>query len=387
MYSEEQITSFKNRSTPFYFYDLELFQKTLDHIKVHGLSKGYHVHYALKANSHPKILTHVLEAGLSADCVSGGEVQRAIECGFSPNQIAFAGVGKRDAEIQLGLKHNIFCFNVESIQELQVINELAADFEYDAKVALRINPNVDAKTHKYITTGLKENKFGINERDLPEIFNLLPSLTNIKLIGIHFHIGSQIQKIEPFTKLCSRANEINELFEKKGHNLSVINVGGGFGIDYSDPDRNEIPDFKHFFGTFEKHIQLKPNQELHFELGRSIVGQTGSLITRVLYTKSGLEKNFVIIDAGMTELIRPALYQAKHEIQIISDYNGRSLEKYDVVGPICESSDLFRSEYELPKVQRGDVLAIRSCGAYGEVMKSQYNLRHNIGTVFSDEIK
>lgn len=387
MFSEQQIDLFQNRSTPFYFYELELFRQSLDQIKIHGLSKGYHIHYALKANSHPKILEQVLKAGLSADCVSGGEVQRAIECGFSPEQIAFAGVGKRDPEIQLGLEHDIFCFNVESLQELQVINELAVNADRTAKVALRINPNVDAKTHKYITTGLKENKFGINERDLPEIFELLPSLKNIALIGIHFHIGSQIEDIEPFTKLCGRANELNELFENKGFKLSIINVGGGFGIDYSDPDGNGIPNFEHFFGTFEKNIKLKDHQELHFELGRSIVGQSGSLITRVLFTKSGLEKNFAIVDAGMTELIRPALYQAKHEIQIISDHNERPSKKYDVVGPICESSDLFRSDYDLPELHRGDILAIRSCGAYGEVMKSQYNLRHNIGTVFSDEIE
>lgn len=386
MFSEQQIDSFKNRSTPFYFYDLELFQRSLDQIKKHGLSKGYHVHYALKANSHPRILEIVLNSGLSADCVSGGEVERALECGFEPKKIAFAGVGKRDLEIKLGLKNDIFCFNVESFQELQVINELAGGFEHQAKVALRINPNVDARTHKYMTTGLKENKFGINERDLPGIFELLPSLDNVKLIGIHFHIGSQIEEIEPFKKLCGRANEINDLFESKGFKLSVVNVGGGFGIDYSDPDENPIPDFELFFRTFEKHIKLKANQELHFELGRSIVGQTGSLITRVLFTKSGLEKNFAIVDAGMTELIRPALYQAKHEIQLISEHNGRASKKYDIVGPICESSDLFRSEYNLPEVQRGDIMAIRSCGAYGEVMKSQYNLRHNIGTLFSDEI-
>jgi len=385
MFSKNHIAAFEKRDTPFYYYDLDLFQKTLDQIKVYGLSKGYHIHYALKANSHPRILKIVLESGLSADCVSGGEVQRAIDCGFSPEQIAFAGVGKRDSEIKLGLKHNIFCFNVESLQELQVINELASSIDYKAKIALRINPNVDAKTHKYITTGLKENKFGINERDLPEIFELLPSLTNLDLIGIHFHIGSQIEDLKPFTELCSRANELNQLFEDKGYNLKVINVGGGFGIDYINPDENEIPDFEHFFDTFEKHIKLKPGQELHFELGRSIVGQAGSLISRVLFTKSGLEKDFAIIDAGMTELIRPALYQAKHEIQLISEQRNRISKKYDVVGPICESSDLFRSNYELPEVKRGDIIAIRSCGAYGEVMKSQYNLRHNIGTYFSDE--
>ena len=387
MFTDQQVDAFKNRGTPFYYYDLELFRQTLEQIKVHGLSKGYHIHYALKANSHPRILSEVIKAGLSADCVSGGEVQRAIECGFSPEHIAFAGVGKRDIEIKIGLKNNIFCFNVESLQELQVIDELAAEANTTARVALRINPNVDAKTHKYITTGLKENKFGINEKDLPEFFELLPSLINIDLIGIHFHIGSQIQDLEPFTKLCDRANELNELFERKNYKLTVINVGGGFGIDYTDPDTNGIPDFENFFETFEKHIKLKPHQELHFELGRSIVGQMGSLITRVLFTKSGIEKKFAIIDAGMTELIRPALYQAKHEIQLLGDAGDRGANTYDIVGPICESSDTFRTDLKMPEIKRGDLLAIRSCGAYGEVMKSRYNLRHDIGTVFSDEIE
>ena len=386
MFSNYQLDSFKDRTTPFYFYDLNLFRKTLDQINEHGVSKGYHVHYALKANSHPRILDEVIKAGLSADCVSGGEVERAIECGFSPNKIAFAGVGKRDIEIEIGLKNNILCFNVESVQELEVINELASHNNRTAKIALRINPNVDANTHKYITTGLKENKFGINEKDLPDIFELLPSLNHIELIGIHFHIGSQIEKLKPFKELCLRANELNELFENKGYKLTVINVGGGFGINYSSPDSSGIPDFKKFFETFEKHLKLKSHQQLHFELGRSVVGQAGSLSTRVLYTKTGIEKNFAIIDAGMTELIRPALYQAKHEIQIISDQSGRPNKQYDIVGPICESSDVFRTDYEIPELKRGDILAIRSCGAYGEVMKSQYNLRHEIGTAFSDEI-
>lgn len=387
MFSNYQLDSFKDRTTPFYFYDLNLFRKTLDQIKEHGVSKGYHVHYALKANSHPRILAEVIKAGLSADCVSGGEVERAIECGFSPDKIAFAGVGKRDIEIEIGLDNNIQCFNVESVQELEVINELASQNNQIAKIALRINPNVDANTHKYITTGLKENKFGINEKDLPGIFELLPSLNNIELIGIHFHIGSQIEELEPFKKLCLRANELNEYFESKGFKLSIINVGGGFGINYSSPNGGGIPDFKKFFGTFERFIKLKSHQQLHFELGRSVVGQSGSLITRVLYTKTGIEKNFAIIDAGMTELIRPALYQAKHEIQIISDQSGRPNKQYDIVGPICESSDVFRTDYEIPELKRGDILAIRSCGAYGEVMKSQYNLRHEIGTAFSDEME
>ncbi|MEP1307765.1 MAG: diaminopimelate decarboxylase [Balneola sp.] len=385
MFSEQQVHSFSQRNTPFYFYNLELLSQTLEQIKLHGVSNGYHIHYALKANSHPKILSFILNSGLSADCVSGGEVQRALDCGFSPDQIAFAGVGKRDQEIELGLKNDIFCFNVESVQELKVINELAIKFNRVANIALRLNPNVDAKTHKYITTGLSENKFGINEEDLPQIFELLPKLSGIKLIGIHFHIGSQIEDIEPFTRLCSRANELNNRFETEGFKLDIINVGGGFGINYTDPDGGGIPDFEHFFGTFKKHIKLKEHQHLHFELGRSVIGQSGSLITRALFTKTGRQKNFVIVDAGMTELIRPALYQAKHEIQLISENKDRKKSYYDVVGPICESSDTFRTNLELPEITRGDLLAIRSCGAYGEVMKSQYNLRHDIGTVFSDD--
>ena len=375
-----------NRSTPFYYYNLNLLQQTLQEIKKHGLSKGYHIHYALKANPHLKLLELIKNAGLSADCVSGGEVQRAIDAGFEPNQIAFAGVGKRDSEIQLGLDQDILCFNVESIEELKVINELARASDKKARVALRLNPNVDAKTHKYITTGLKENKFGINEEDLPLMFELVPQLTHIDLVGIHFHIGSQIENLEPFKKLCFRANELNDLFETNGFNLSIINVGGGFGISYSNPDEQSVPDFKHYFETFEQFINLKPHQELHFELGRAITGQCGNLITKVLYTKTGREKNFAIVDAGMTELIRPALYQAEHEIQLLNHTTNRTEKEYDVVGPICESSDLFRSDYKLPELKRGDYLAIKSCGAYGEVMKSNYNLRHDIGTVFSDEI-
>ncbi len=385
MITSQQFDSFSSKETPFYFYDLEVLDKTLNQIQKHGISKGYHIHYALKANPHPKILQKILAAGLDADCVSGGEIQRALDCGFKSDQIAYAGVGKRDSEIELGLQNDIFCFNVESVQELKVLNELAAKHDKKARVALRLNPNVDAKTHKYITTGLNENKFGINEEDLPLIFELLPILNSIQLIGIHFHIGSQIVNLKPFEDLCSRANDLNQLFHDKGYTLSVINVGGGYGINYSDPDTKGIPDFEHFFGTFEKHINLKEGQELHFELGRAIVGQSGNLVTRVLFTKTGREKNFAIVDAGMTELIRPALYQAKHEIQLLSQSNGRANQTYDVVGPICESSDLFRSDYHLPELQRGDLLAIRSCGAYGEVMKSTYNMRHEIGTYFSDE--
>lgn len=384
MFTKKVITAFQQDTTPFYYYDLELLRATLEEIKKHGLSKGYHIHYALKANHQPRLLEEIRLAGLSADCVSGGEIQRALDCGFSPSQIAFAGVGKRDSEIRLGLENDIFCFNVESGQELHVINDLAGESDKVARVALRLNPNVNANTHKYITTGLQENKFGINEQDLEQILLDLPAMENVKLIGIHFHIGSQIEEFEPFKELCDRANQLNNRFEDAGFKLEVINVGGGFGIDYSNPDSKAIPDFEYYFNLFEQHIQLKPHQSLHFELGRSIVGQCGSLITQVLFTKTGREKTFAVVDTGMTELIRPALYQAIHEIDVLT--SELPIQKYDVVGPICESSDTFRKDLELPELERGDLLAIRSTGAYGEVMKSQYNLRQGIHSVFSDDL-
>jgi diaminopimelate decarboxylase len=384
MFPSEVTDFFRTQKTPFYYYDLDVLNTTLDQIKQHGLSKGYHIHFALKANNQLKILKLIKEAGFGADCVSGGEVQRAIDSGFSADEIAFAGVGKSDEEIRLGLKHDIFCFNCESKQELEVIDELAGKMGKTARIALRLNPNVEADTHRYITTGLKENKFGINASDLDDVLDQLPALKNLKLIGIHFHIGSQIENFTPFEELCGRANMLNDHIENRGFELSVINVGGGFGINYTHPNDNAIPDFERFFGLFEDRIKLKDHQQLHFELGRSVGGQCGSLITRVLYTKYGETKNFAIVDAGMTELIRPALYQAAHRIDVLTS-NKRN-KNYDVVGPICESSDTFRTDISISEVERGDLIAIRSAGAYGEVMRSAYNLREANPSVYSDEI-
>lgn len=384
MFPDQIIDSLRGLKTPFYYYDLDVLHNTLASVKEHGLSKGYHIHFALKANHQTRLLELIRKNGLGADCVSGGEITRAIEAGFTPDEIAFAGVGKSDDEILLALEHDIFCFNCESPQELEVINALATKLGKQARVALRLNPNVNAETHHYITTGLNENKFGINEEDLDDVLDKLPELENLELIGIHFHIGSQVEKLEPFRQLCSRANELNDYIESKGFKLTVINVGGGFGINYSDPSGHSIPDFESFFGLFDEHIVLKDHQKLHFELGRSIIGQSGSLITKVLYTKSGRAKNFAVVDAGMTELIRPALYQATHNIDVLT--SDLPAKKYDVVGPICESSDTFRKDIEIPELHRGDLVAIRSCGAYGEVMKSQYNLRPQIASVYSDEL-
>lgn len=384
MYPNHIISVLQNYKTPYYFYDMDVLKNTLGEIQTHGLAKGYHVHFALKANNQIRLLQLIKEAGLGADCVSGGEVQRAIDSGFSPDDIAFAGVGKSDDEIRLGLSHDIFCFNCESVQELEVLNDLAALQDKKARVALRLNPNVKADTHKYITTGLNENKFGINEKDLDSVLELLPSLKHLKLIGIHFHIGSQIENFTPFEELCTKANALNTYIEEKGFSLSVINVGGGFGINYEHPNDQSVPDFKRFFELFEDNIQLRDHQELHFELGRSVIGQAGSLITRVLYTKKGLSKNFAVVDAGMTELIRPALYEAKHRVDVLTSVKDKLT--YDVVGPICESSDTFRKDINIPEVTRGDLVAIRSSGAYGEVMRSSYNLRDANPSVFSDDI-
>lgn len=361
--------------TPFYYYDTALLQATLDTIR-HEIAQhpNYHVHYALKANANPKLLHIIQQAGLGADCVSGGEVQAAIDAGFPADKLVYAGVGKSDREILTALKHNIFCFNVESVPELQVINELAAREGKVAHVCLRINPDVEAHTHAHIVTGKAENKFGIALNDMLHVVRLANELPNIDFEGLHFHIGSQITDMQDYVALCERVNAIQDQLNQLNIYPSVINVGGGLGVDYQEPEQNPIADFRTYFQVFAQHLKMRPNQSLHFELGRSVVAQCGSLITQVLYVKQATSKRFVIVDAGMTELIRPALYQAKHKIVNLTSQSEQQ-EKYDVVGPICESSDVFDKDLLLPITQRGDILAIRSAGAYGESMASTYNCR------------
>lgn len=382
MFDSSTISRFRELKTPFYYYDLKLLHDALDQVKKHGLSKGYHVHFAIKANFNLPILEVVREAGLGIDCVSGKEIERAIEAGFTPKQIAFAGVGKTDEEIRTGLKHNIFSFNCESLQEIEVLNDLAAEAGKTANVSIRLNPNVEAKTHKYITTGLSENKFGVNPEHLPKLFEMLPELEAISLTGIHFHIGSQIRELKPFEDLCEKVNLLQDRFEEEGIRLTHVNVGGGYGINYEDPDAEPYPDFESFFNLFERNLKLRDGQQVHFELGRSIVGQCGSLISQALFIKEGITTNFAVIDAGMTELIRPALYQAAHSVDVLT--SNREEKTYDVVGPICETSDTFRKGIQLPEIQRGDLVAIRSAGAYGEVMSSGFNLREKAKAVYSD---
>lgn len=382
MFSQNRIALFQNQPTPFYVYDLGLLDQTLAACTAASKSSNFHVYYALKANSNHEILSRILNSNLGADCVSGNEVKRALETGFAPAEIVFAGVGKTDAEMLLALANDIFCFNCESLPELEVLAQLANGLNRKARVALRINPNVQANTHHYITTGLEENKFGINIHELPEVLECLNKFPQIELIGIHFHIGSQIMDMNVFKSLCTRVNEIQEWFASRRINLQIINVGGGLGIDYYDVDNNLIPDFKTYFDIFSKFLTVRPGQQVHFELGRALVAQCGSLMSRVLYVKKGVNTNFAILDAGMTELIRPALYQAYHKIQNLTPSPLASNMRYDVVGPVCESSDCFGKALDLPEIKRGDLIAIRSAGAYGEVMASNYNLREREKSIY-----
>ncbi len=379
-----KLTNVGQHDTPYYYYDLPLLAETLNACASASRKYGFHVHYALKANFNDRILGMIRDAGFGADCVSGNEVSKAIELGFSPEKVVFAGVGKSDKEILEALNYGIFCFNAESLQELEVLSELAASVGKKAHVALRVNPNVDAHTHHNITTGLAENKFGINQWELPACAELLSKSPNLWLEGIHFHVGSQITDMNVFKSLCVKVNEISSWFEERGFNLRVLNVGGGLGVDYYDPDTNSIVDFDSYFSVFDQFLERKPNQEVHFELGRALVAQCGALISKVLYVKKGIKKNFLVLDAGMTELMRPALYQAYHKIENITAENQTDTLKYDVVGPICESTDCFGKEVVLPESKRGDLIAIRTAGAYGEVMASHYNLRETIKSVYND---
>lgn len=373
MYNSEIIQNFKSIATPFYCYDLGLLKRTAQIVSNEAKKYDYHVHYAMKANCDDKVLKVLSDAGFGADCVSGNEVHKAIECGFDAQGITFAGVGKTDEEINLGLLHNIFCFNCESIQEMEVINELAEAQNKIATIAIRINPNVDAHTHHYITTGLEENKFGISEWQFEEVIETLKKLHAVKLIAFHFHIGSQITEMHPFESLCERVNFFQDWFAEKGVLVDHINLGGGLGIDYYHPEEHPISAFAEYFSTIHKHLKVRSNQKVHFELGRSMVAQCGSLISKVIYIKGGQKKNFAIVDAGFTDLIRPALYGAYHSISNLTSTEAETT--YDVVGPICESSDVFRKDVVLPETKRGDLLCFHSAGAYGEIMASNYNLR------------
>lgn len=377
------LSAFSTLETPFYYYDIELLRQTLEIVRHEAKKRNFVIHYAIKANANKRILREIASYGLGADCVSGNEIIHALECGFAASKITFAGVGKTYREIMLALENDIFCFNVESLQEIEAIEKAASEKKKKARVALRINPNINADTHQYITTGLSENKFGLNQNDIASAIDIITNSLNIELIGIHFHIGSQITHLNVFADLCHVAEVWEQRIKVKGIELKHINMGGGLGINYDNPNIYPIADFSNYFQVFEKGVK-NSKATIHFELGRAIVGQCGSLITRTTYIKQGENKMFLIVDAGMNDLIRPALYQASHRIENIS--SNRPPETYDVVGPICESSDVFGKNVQLNRTQQNDILAIRSAGAYGESMASQYNCRELITSYFSDSL-
>ena len=378
------VEQFKFIQTPFYYYDTALLRETLEVVKSELKKYDYHLHYAIKANANPRILSIIAENGLGADCVSGGEIQAALDAGIPASKIVFAGVGKADWEINLGLDNDIACFNVESLVELEVINALAEAKNKTATIALRINPDVDAHTHSKITTGIQESKFGINLGLLNGVIDEMLKMNNIRFFGIHFHIGSQITDLSVFRDLCIRADELQDEFEARGLKIDHLNFGGGLGIDYYHPNHLSIPEFENYFALFHKLVNRRQGQQIHFELGRAIVGQCGSLISKVLYVKKGETKQFAVLDAGFTDLIRPAMYNAYHHPENIT--SDEPYETYDIVGPICESSDVFCKDTGINRASRNDLIAFRSAGAYGEIMTSRYNCRALPKSYFSDEL-
>lgn len=378
------VEALKGRPTPFYFYDLPLLDRTLGMVRKEICDHPqWRVHYAVKANANPGILRRIAAAGLGADCVSGGEIRLALEAGFAPEDIVYAGVGKSDWEIELALEKGISRFNVESTAELQVIDEIAGRMGKVAPVCLRVNPNVHAHTHPGITTGMAENKFGIYYGMLPDAVKMARSLSHVRFCGLHFHIGSQILDMVDFEALCGRINALQDHLDRLGIPVGELNVGGGLGIDYEHPNEHPVANFPAYFAVFRKNLKLRPGQALHFELGRSLVAPCGSLICRVLYVKQGATRQFAVVDGSMTELIRPALYHAVHWIENLT--SDQAEQKYDVVGPVCESSDVFGKGVKLNACRRGDLLAIRSAGAYGESMASGYNGRPLPGSVLYSE--
>jgi len=326
--------------------------------------------YSVKANSNVAILRLLARLGAGADIVSGGELARALKAGISPEKIVFSGVGKTPEEIRSALEAGILMFNVESLEELEVLSEVARSLGKRAPFALRVNPNVDPKTHPYITTGLKKNKFGIPEEEALEAYKKAKEHPFLYPIGIDAHIGSQLTSISPFVDALKRLKKLWKEVLSLGIELKYLDMGGGLGIVYSNEEPPPPQDYAQALVKEAKELSAT----LILEPGRVIVGNAGVLITKVLYTKKNVSKKFVIVDAAMNDLIRPALYQAYHEIIPVEEKNGEK-EVVDVVGPICESGDFFARERELPVLKRGDLLAIMSAGAYGFVMSSNYNSR------------
>ncbi len=373
--------------TPLYVYsESQILKNFRDFKNLFADGDGNYVSYAIKANSNLEILKLLSAEGAGASVVSGGELRAALKAGFDPGKITFDGPGKTDEEITLALRSDIFAIDIESIQELSVVNDIAASLGKKARICVRVNPHVDAKTHPYISTGLSHNKFGIPFENAFEAYHLANELSNIEISGIHCHIGSQITTLAPFIEAAiSIAQFISQLKTQDGITIGHINFGGGMGIQYKSTvshdllgteEDNLLPSlFTQSFKNSVLPILSGTGCTFNFEPGRAIVANAGVLLARTLYTKSNLEKHFVIIDASMTELIRPSLYHAYHQIVPLELNKNTSQVTYDVVGPVCESTDFLAQDRSLPKMERGDLLAILSTGAYGYVLASNYNLR------------
>lgn len=370
-------------ATPFYHYDTDLLKNTLETACKEADKYGFKIHFAVKANSEPRILKEISSLGIGSDCVSGWEVERSLQCGFSPESIVFAGVGKTDAEIEFALRNRISMLNIESLQELEVVGDMSGKMGIKTCIALRVNPDIAPDTNHLISTGHSDSKFGITRSELETAAGIAESNENLNLKGIHIHIGSQITDMRFFEYEARVAASIVTDLEAAGHKIDVINLGGGLGIDYENPDKGPIPDFAGYFAAFDKYLH---GRNVHVELGRALVAQCGELVTKVLFTKNAGEgKKYIITDAGMTDLIRPALYGAKHRIENLSAH-GRPEGVYSIGGPVCESTDIFADGIIFPESRRGDILTIRSAGAYGSIMSSHYNLRPTAAAVYSDEI-
>ena len=386
MLSRHFAEKLKNFETPFYFYDMDLLRQTLDSVVWAAAKYNFKIHYAIKANYDPRILEVIREYGLGIDCASGNEVRCAIDAGFDPKSIVFAGVGKTDKELRYAIEQGIFAINCESLQELEVLNEIAGSMGKVVDCALRVNPDIDPKTNHCLDTGQADSKFGISYEKVLEQAEWIQSLPNINIKGMHLHIGSQIRELHVFQYLCDKVNVITENLVRKGFTLDFVDVGGGLGINYDMPENEPVPNFASVFAIINGNLKVG-GREIHFEFGRSIVGECGELITRVLYRKdTATGRRLVIVDSSMTELIRPMLYGSYHDIENLTSEEEKH-EKYAVVGTACESTDIFNESLTLPKTRRGDLLTIKSAGAYGMSMASRYNQHDLPGAVYSDDIK
>ena len=382
----------KKYPTPYYYYNTTLLNQTIDEIIRLSKEHDLKIHFSLKSNFNEKVVNlFASHPEIGADCVSGGEVEFALQK-FPKDKIVFAGIGKTDEEIENAVNNSIFCINVESFEELENLNDICNRLKKPVNFGVRINPNIEAHTHEKIITGNNETKFGIYidecEKEfydkIEEIFKKTnPNYQYLNFIGLHFHIGSQILNFTDYVRLCKKIDKYVDGLNKRNISITYLNLGGGLGIDYDEPTVNPMADFEGYFNTYLTNLtclqKVGPNYNqnkkitLHFELGRSMIAQSGLLISKVIYVKKGIKKSFAILDAGMNDLIRPAMYGALHQIERVEPSN--ELAEYDVVGPICESSDVFAKNYTMDKLDKNDYVIIRSAGAYGESMASRYNFR------------